>query len=271
VIGVTGPPGVGKSSLCDRLTTAWRRAGRRVGVVAVDPSSPFSGGALLGDRIRMAGHFTDPGVFIRSMATRGHLGGLAAATADVVDVLDAAGFDQVLVETIGVGQEDLEVAQVAHLVLLVLAPGLGDEIQVMKSGIMEIGDVLVVHKCDLPGADRAEAALRAVLAGAGAERERPVVRAAAATGEGVDAVLGAIGELEARLAPAEAERRRLERARQRVSGIVQAALRARVRQGALAAGEWRELEAAVAARSIDPYRAAERVLKAMTEAGSERC
>ncbi len=153
VLGVTGTPGAGKSTLVDRIVSAWRERDERVGVVAVDPSSPITGGALLGDRIRMERHFTDPDVFIRSLATRGHLGGLSRSASDVTRILDAAGYGVVLVETVGVGQDELEVARLAHTTLLVLAPGLGDDIQAIKAGILEVADVYVVNKADRPGAD----------------------------------------------------------------------------------------------------------------------
>ncbi|HEY6462882.1 MAG TPA: methylmalonyl Co-A mutase-associated GTPase MeaB, partial [Polyangiaceae bacterium] len=153
VIGVTGNPGAGKSTLVDRLIAAFREQGKRVGVVAVDPTSPYTGGAILGDRIRMQRHATDEGVFIRSLATRGHMGGLSRSARDVVRVLDAAGFDVVLVETVGVGQDELEVTRTAHTTLVVMAPGLGDEVQAIKAGILECADVFAVNKADRDGAD----------------------------------------------------------------------------------------------------------------------
>ncbi len=159
VVGVTGPPGAGKSTLAQRLAQAYRRRGKTVGIVAVDPSSPFTGGAILGDRIRMAEIYTDPGVFIRSMATRGALGGLARATSDAVDVLDSAGYDVVLIETVGVGQDEVDIIKAAETVAVVLVPGLGDDIQAIKAGILEIGDVFVVNKADRDGADRVAAEL----------------------------------------------------------------------------------------------------------------
>ncbi len=163
VIGVTGPPGAGKSSLVDRLTAHLRAEGRTVGVVAVDPTSPFSGGAILGDRIRMQSHATDPDVFIRSMATRGHLGGLAAATGQVLTILEAAGKDVILVETVGVGQDEVEIVETADVSVVVLVPGLGDEVQALKAGIMEIADVFVVNKADRDGVDSLVAEIQAML------------------------------------------------------------------------------------------------------------
>jgi LAO/AO transport system kinase len=163
VIGVTGAPGAGKSTLTDRLVTHYRRQGLTVGVIAVDPTSPFTGGAILGDRIRMQGHATDPGVFIRSLATRGHLGGLSRATGDCVKVMDAMGRHVVIIETVGVGQDEIDIAQLAHTTLVVLVPGMGDDIQAIKAGILEIADVFVVNKADLDGADRVVRELRAML------------------------------------------------------------------------------------------------------------
>ncbi len=163
ILGITGPPGAGKSTLVLRLAQAYRRAGRTVGVVAVDPSSPFTGGAILGDRIRMSEIYTDPGVFIRSMATRGALGGLARATSDAVDILDAAGFDVMLVETVGVGQDEVDIVRAADTTAVVLVPGLGDDIQAIKAGILEIADVFIVNKSDREGADRAVSDLAMML------------------------------------------------------------------------------------------------------------
>ncbi len=163
VIGITGPPGSGKSTLVDKIAAEYRRRGKTVGIVAVDPTSPFTGGALLGDRLRMQRHSLDDGVFIRSMGTRGHLGGVARATSGVVDVLDAAGYDYVLIETVGVGQSEVEVASLADTVALVQVPGLGDDIQVIKAGVMEIGDVFVVNKKDRPGVERVVAEIRMAL------------------------------------------------------------------------------------------------------------
>jgi len=196
VVGLTGSPGVGKSTSTSALVTAYRKAGKRVGVLAVDPSSPFSGGALLGDRVRMQDHATDPGVYIRSMATRGHLGGLAWAAPQAIRVLDAAGCDVVLVETVGVGQSEVEVAAQADTTVVLLAPGMGDGIQAAKAGILEIGDVYVVNKADRDGADATARELNHML-GLGEAREPgawrpPIVKTVAAKGEGIDELVAAL-------------------------------------------------------------------------------
>jgi GTPase len=183
IVGVTGPPGTGKSTLVDRLIGSYRRDGKKVGVVAVDPSSPFTGGALLGDRIRMSEHATDRNVFIRSMASRGWSGGLSRATAQAIRLLDAAGYDLVILETVGIGQSDIEVVDVSHAVLVVLMPGLGDEIQVSKAGLMEVGDIYVVNKSDLEGADTMVVALISLFMGS--RRSPPVLKVSAISGEGI--------------------------------------------------------------------------------------
>ncbi|MCD4702346.1 MAG: methylmalonyl Co-A mutase-associated GTPase MeaB [Candidatus Aegiribacteria sp.] len=192
-IGITGPPGAGKSTLTNLLITYYRRHGNKVGVIAVDPSSPFSGGALLGDRIRMQDHASDTGVFIRSMGNRGHLGGLSGTTRDALEILAAASYDPVIVETIGVGQAEVEIASLADITLLVLVPGLGDEVQTMKAGIMEIGDIIVLNKADRPGIEQLEMSVNASLELIPDQTERPhVVRCSAQTGEGMEQLMDAI-------------------------------------------------------------------------------
>ena len=197
VIGVTGSPGAGKSTLVEKLAGEYRRAGARVGIVAVDPTSPFSGGALLGDRIRMQGLSSDKGTYIRSMATRGQLGGLAPTTHDVVTILDAAGCDVVLIETVGVGQDEVEVARLADATALLLVPGMGDDVQTFKAGVMEIADLYVINKTDLPGADRLEQEVQAMLSMASrADGWRPpIVKVIATTGSGVGEVRQALEQL----------------------------------------------------------------------------
>jgi LAO/AO transport system kinase len=191
VVGVTGPPGTGKSSLVDRLTESYRKKGLRVGIVAIDPTSPITGGALLGDRIRMLDHTMDEGVFIRSMASRGWAGGLSGAVADVIQLLDAAGMDVVMVETVGIGQSDTDVVRVAHAVVVVLMPGLGDDVQASKAGLMEIGDVYVVNKADLPGADDMVVDLLAMARDAKG-RNPSVLKVSATKREGIETVVGAL-------------------------------------------------------------------------------
>ncbi len=267
VVGLTGAPGVGKSTTTSALVTAYRTQGRRVGVLAVDPSSPFTGGALLGDRVRMQEHATDPGVFIRSMATRGHLGGLAAAAPQAVRVLDAAGCDVVLVETVGVGQSEVEVAGLADTTVVLLAPGMGDAVQAAKAGILEIGNVYCVNKADRDGADLAVRELRTMLAigrnveGAEAPVWRPpIVKTVASRGEGIDDLVQAIAEHSAYLVDhGVLERRRRERARAEIEALVVAAVRARLSDGEAA----RRLEALagdVVSGATDPYTAAAALL-----------
>jgi LAO/AO transport system kinase len=185
IVGITGPAGAGKSTLVNALVGELLKRGHRVAIVAVDPSSPFTGGAVLGDRIRMADHQAHESVFIRSLATRGHAGGLSRTTAQVVEVLDASGFDVVLVETVGAGQSDVAIAALARTCVVVYPPGLGDEIQALKAGLLEIADLLVVNKADLPGADRTVRDLLAMPAGRGVEKKRPVLKTVATTGDGV--------------------------------------------------------------------------------------
>jgi LAO/AO transport system kinase len=268
VVGITGPPGAGKSSLVQRLAQAYRAADRRVAVVAVDPSSPFTGGAILGDRIRMSEVFTDPGVFIRSMATRGALGGLARATGDAVDVLDAAGFDPVLVETVGVGQDEVDVVQAADTIVVVLVPGLGDDIQAIKAGILEIADVFVVNKADRDGADRAAAEITAMLDFTPHRAWRPpVLRTVATRAEGVPEVVEAIAAHSRFLdGTAEGGRRRQRRARARLVALLEERFRREVEAGARRAEGLDQAVSDLLARRVDPYAAAERLYRGLLRA-----
>jgi LAO/AO transport system kinase len=262
VVGVTGPPGAGKSSLVDRLTGLLRRQGRAVGVVAVDPTSPFSGGAILGDRIRMQSHATDPGVFIRSMATRGHLGGLSAATDQVVTVLAAAGKDVVLVETVGVGQDEVEIVGTADVSLVVLVPGLGDEVQALKAGIMEIADVFVVNKADREGVERVVAEIQSMLSLAPDPHDVPqIVKTVALQDEGTQALFDAVQAFRARSEASGAlARRRQAQARRRLEDAVRERLTERVRRHVLTPGELDRALERLVTREIDPHAAAEGLL-----------
>jgi len=269
VVGLTGSPGVGKSTTTSMLVRALRGQGQRVGVLAVDPSSPFSGGALLGDRVRMQDHATDAGVFIRSMASRGHLGGLATATPQAVRVLDAAGCDVVLVETVGVGQAEVEVASTADTTLVLLAPGMGDGIQAAKAGILEIADVLVVNKADRDGAQQTVRDLKAMLALGGRHSEPgawrpPIVSTVASRGRGVDELLAALDKHAGWLERSgEGARRRVARAAAEVEAIAVAALRARI--GDLHGSEALDtLAAQVVTGTLDPYAAADQLVDTLT-------
>jgi LAO/AO transport system kinase len=294
VVGITGNPGAGKSTLVDRLIAAFREQGQRVGVVAVDPTSPYTGGAILGDRIRMQRHATDDGVFIRSLATRGHMGGLSRSARDVVRVLDASGFDVVLVETVGVGQDELEVTRTAHTTLVVMAPGLGDEVQAIKAGILECADVFAVNKADREGADGTVRDLELMIAlgndsfralskarghathtaadghvrpsaAEGDERwTPPIVKCVATRGEGVGELVVALAKHRAWVEGTEAGRaRRLAR----MTEEVRESLRESLIEAAVHDLGHRIEEAArdVEARTVDPYAATERLVAAFRE------
>ena len=267
IVGLTGSPGVGKSTTTAALVTAYRAAGKRVGVLAVDPSSPFSGGALLGDRVRMQDHATDTGVFIRSMASRGHLGGLAWATPQALRVLDAAGFDVVLVETVGVGQAEVEIASNADSTVVLLAPGMGDAMQAMKAGILEIADLYVVNKADRDGADNTVRDLRNAMSqgdGPHAGWRPPIVKTVAASAQGIGDVIAALEDHHAWLeSSGELQRRRTARAAAEIEAIAITALRERL--GDLHGGTaLDDLAAAVVARTTDPYAAADHLVATVT-------
>ena len=264
LIGVTGGSGAGKSTLTSALTKELRRRGRTVGIVAVDPSSPFSRGALLGDRIRMQELSRDPEVFVRSMATRGELGGLAPMTAEAAAVLDAAGKDAVIIETVGAGQDEVEVAAAADTTIVVLTPGAGDDVQAMKAGIMEVADVLVVNKADLPGADALLAQLQAMTAIASRGRlETPIVSTVATKGAGVDELADAVEAHRQKLASSgDLDRLRLDRARRQLLALARHELLERVLRASERDGRLEELVRAVARRELDPASAARRLIEA---------
>ncbi|UZJ25622.1 methylmalonyl Co-A mutase-associated GTPase MeaB [Rhodococcus antarcticus] len=269
VIGLTGSPGVGKSTSTSALVQAYRAAGQRVGVLAIDPSSPFSGGALLGDRVRMQEHATDSGVFIRSMATRGHLGGLSWATPQALRVLDAAGFDIVLVETVGVGQSEVEVVSLADSTLVLLAPGMGDGIQAAKAGILEVADVFVVNKADRDGADTTVRELKHMISLGRREQlgpswRVPVVKTVASRGEGVGDVVAAIAaHREWTTAHGELERRRIVRASAEIEAIALQTLRDRM--GSFTGSTALEaLASDVVDGTTDPYVAADELVGQLT-------
>ena len=264
VVGVTGAPGAGKSTLVSALIAVARAAGETVAVLAVDPSSPFTGGAILGDRVRMQDHAGDAGVYIRSMATRGHLGGLAVAAADAVRVLDAVGFDRVVVETVGVGQVEVEIARAADTTVVVVNPGWGDAVQANKAGLMEVADLFVINKADRPGADATRRDLEQMLElseiPAGAWRP-PIVATTATTGEGAAEAWAAIGaHRDAAAASGALGERRARRAREELREIVARRLEARARATCEGA-DWERLAAEVAAGRTDPWSAADEMLR----------
>ncbi|MCH7921506.1 MAG: methylmalonyl Co-A mutase-associated GTPase MeaB [Nitrospinae bacterium] len=264
IVGVTGAPGVGKSTLVDQLVELLRARGQSVGVIAVDPTSPFTGGAILADRLRMQRHGTDTGVFIRSMATRGRLGGLARATSDSITVMEAMGKEVVIVETVGVGQDEVEVAKYAYTTIVMLIPGAGDDVQAMKAGVMEIGDCFVINKADREGADMAVKQVQSVLAlkEFGEEEWRPpVIRTVAITGDGVDELLEILDQhYKHFVATGELERFHLAKCRTDFLAVLEETLSRYVLDEILSDGALDQLVASIASRKIDPYTAADEIL-----------
>jgi LAO/AO transport system kinase len=263
VIGVTGPTGSGKSTLIEKLIRELRKRGKTVGIVAVDPTSPFTGGAFLGDRVRMQEHSTDEGVFIRSMATRNAPGGLAKATKDAIRVLDASGKDVIIVETVGAGQSEVEVVKVAHTVIVVLAPGLGDDIQAIKAGIMEIGDIFVVNKADRENANKAVSDIQAMLE-MNAEKtgwKPSVLKTTALTGEGINELLTRIEEHKEYLKTGALEASRKEKVETELVEAIKQKIAESIVEDLKSRGEWEKLTQKILARETDPYSAADMLLK----------
>jgi LAO/AO transport system kinase len=266
LIGVTGPPGAGKSTLVDRLITQLKKpvfSSSSIGVIAVDPTSPFTGGAVLGDRLRMQAHSSDAGVFIRSMATRGHLGGLARATGDAALVLDAAGKEIVIIETVGVGQDEVDIIRTADVSIVTLVPGTGDDVQALKAGIMEIADIFVVNKADREGAERLVSSVESNLAlhhYADGEWRPPIVKTVATTGQGIPELVEAIGQFRAHSLGTQAARRRT-RSEYRLRELVSQRFMDHLERQVLAKGELGAVVDRIAAREVDPYTAANDLLK----------
>ena len=266
IIGVTGSPGSGKSTLVDRLAAEFRKKNNTVGIIAVDPSSPFTGGAILGDRIRMQTLGVDPGVYIRSMATRGHLGGLAAATADVAAVLEAAGKDPVLIETVGVGQDEIDIVKLAEISIVVLVPGMGDDIQALKAGIMEIGDIFVINKCDRPGVEKMERAILGLLSlGHRADGwQPPIVKTTATKGEGVAELLEAIDRYYVFFRNSiSRSRKKQEAERQRLINLLEERLVNTAVEQIFPDGKLNDLVNALAERRQDPYSVVEQIIRSL--------
>jgi len=264
ILGITGAPGSGKSTLVDQLIGELRAKRKKIGIVAVDPSSPFTGGAILGDRIRMMRHSTDPDVFIRSMATRGHLGGLAKATGEAISIFEAAGKDIILVETVGVGQDEVEVVKLADLILVILTPGAGDDIQIFKAGIMEIADIFVLNKADTPGANKIEIQLKAMLELGLKDKDLPpVVKTVATEGRGTEELVQAIFNLRAKKERADLAARRKKLIAWMLRDITQEKLYGLISR-AVKDSEFERYVEKIFSRKIDPYTAADEIVARLT-------
>jgi len=273
IIGITGPPGSGKSTVVDKIIDIFRKEGKTVGIVAVDPTSPFSGGAILGDRIRMQRHATDEGVFIRSLATRGCLGGLTRSTQDIINVMDAMGRDIILVETVGVGQDEVEIVNTAHTSIVILVPGLGDDIQAIKAGIIEIGDIFVINKCDREGADKIERDLRMVLE-MGRRREdgwEPLIfKTEAILGKGIfELVYGIYRHKQALEKNKALEKKLRERTKTTFLEILESEVMAHFTEKMEKAGEWDKIIDDLMNRRTDPYSVAEKIMAEQLKSKSQ--
>ena len=273
IIGITGPPGSGKSTIVDKVIDIFRKEGKTVGIVAVDPTSPFSGGAILGDRIRMQRHATDEGVFIRSLATRGCLGGLTRSTQDIINVMDAMGRDIILVETVGVGQDEVEIVNTAHTSIVILVPGLGDDIQAIKAGIIEIGDIFVINKCDREGADKMERDLRMVLE-MGRRREDgwepPIFKTEAILGKGIfELVYGIYRHKQALEKNKALEKKLRERTKTTFLEILQSEVMAHFTEKMEKEGEWDKIIDDLMNRRTDPYSVAEKIMAEQLKSKSQ--
>ncbi len=265
ILGLTGAPGAGKSTLVDQLARLYRKENRTVGIIAVDPTSPYTGGAILGDRIRMQEHFSDPGIYIRSMATRGSLGGLARTTADVATVLDASGRDLVMIETVGVGQDEVDIVRLADITVVILVPGMGDDVQIIKAGIMEIADIFVINKSDREGAERVEREIRALqsLATRTDNWTPPIVKTVATEGTGIQELAAAIGEYEAYLQEENLVlKRNIQNWQERLIEMLRDALLEKARQQ-VGDGNVARYAAEVAEHKRDPYTLVEEIVSKM--------